>query len=76
MTTITIPRELTRKGELGVIPRKEYDEFSYWKKLMKSWKTFTPTSAQKKQLRQARNDYKAGRSMSIYELKRKLGIKS
>jgi hypothetical protein len=27
MVTITIPKELTKKGELVIIPRKEYEEF-------------------------------------------------
>lgn len=27
MNTITIPKELTKKGDLVIIPRKEYEEF-------------------------------------------------
>ena len=75
MTTITIPKELTQKGELVVIPRKEYEEFSHWRKFMKSFKTFTPTPTEKRALQKAREDYKKGRYLTIHELKRKLEIK-
>lgn len=32
---ITIPKKLTQKGDLVVIPRREYEEFSHWKKAVK-----------------------------------------
>lgn len=32
MTTLTIPKEMTRKGDLVIIPRKEYEEFLDLKK--------------------------------------------
>lgn len=76
MPIITIPKELAKKGGLVVIPRKEYEEFSNWRKLMGSFKTFTPTAAEKKGLKIAREDYKKGKYLTIDELKRKLGIKS
>ena len=75
MHTITIPKELAKKGELVVVPRKEYEEFSTWRKFMGSFKTFTPTAAEKKELQRAREGYKKGKYLTIDELKRKLGIK-
>lgn len=55
---ITIPKELIREGEVVIIPRKEYEEFSRWKASIKMLKTFTPTSEQKKDLKNARVDIK------------------
>ncbi|MBI4120424.1 MAG: hypothetical protein HY454_03080 [Parcubacteria group bacterium] len=75
MTPITIPRELSRQGDLVIIPRTEYEEFSQWKETIKSSKTYIPTVAEKRILKKAREDYKKGKYMSFYELKQKLGIK-
>ena len=54
---------------------KEYEEFSRWRAFIGSFKTFTPTAAEKRDLKKAREDYKKGNYISIDELKRKLGIK-
>lgn len=35
MTTITIPEKIIKKGDLVVIPRKEYEEFNHWRKAVK-----------------------------------------
>jgi len=51
---ITIPKELTRKGELAIIPHSEYEKFLCWQK---SIKTFKPTPSEKRALRQARKDF-------------------
>ena len=72
---ITIPKEITKKGDLVLIPRKEYEEILEWREVIKSFKLFIPTAAQKKDLRKARQDYKKGRYLTINELKRKLEIK-
>ncbi|MBU4481699.1 AbrB/MazE/SpoVT family DNA-binding domain-containing protein [Patescibacteria group bacterium] len=40
MATITIPRDLMKKGDLVIIPRKEYEEFLNLKKIIskdQSW---------------------------------------
>ena len=76
MSTISISKELAKKGKLVTVPRKEYEEFSNWRKFMGSFKTFTPTSAEKRALKKAREDYKKGKYLTIDELKHKLGIKS
>lgn len=72
MSTITIPKKLTKGEELVVIPRKEYDEFSQWQKTVKY---FNPTSAQIKALRKAQEEYKKGKYLTLDELKHKLGVK-
>ena len=72
MTTLTIPKELVRKGELVVIPRKEYEELLELKKI----KEFTPTSTEKKVLAQAENNFRKGKTLSYNALLRKLGFTS
>lgn len=72
MTTITIPKKITKGEELVIIPKKEYEEFSSWRKMVK---IFIPTEVQKRDLKKAREDYKKGNYFKIDELKRKLEIK-
>ena len=76
MTTITVPKELNQEKNLIAVPRKEYEEFSSWRKFIGSFKTFTPTSVEKRALKKAREDYKSEKYLTINELKRKLGVKS
>ncbi len=76
MATITIPKNLIKDDDLVIIPRKEYEEFSQWKNATKSFKTFTPTVAQKRDLKRAREDYKQKKYLTIDEFKRKLAIKN
>lgn len=75
MATITIPKKITKGEEFVVISRKEYEEFSKWRVFLKSFRTFTPTSAQKEDLERARQDYKKRKYISIDDLKHKLAIK-
>jgi len=76
MTTVTIPKELVKKGDLVVISREEYEEFAKWRGVMKSFKSFTPTSAQKRELKKAREEYKKGKYLTLNELKRELEDKN
>lgn len=76
MATVIIPKKLTQGEELVVIPRKEYEEFSYWKETASQFKEFTPTLAQKKDLRRAHADYQKGKYLTVYELKRRLAAQS
>jgi len=76
MATITIPRKITKGEELIIVPRREYEEFSRWKGVIKTFKTFSPNPAQKKALREARKDYKKGKYITLNELKRRLEIKN
>ena len=75
MTTITIPKEL-KGDDLIAVPRQEYEEFSNWRKFMKSFKIYIPTAAEKRMIKRAREDYKKGIYLTIGELKHKLGIKN
>lgn len=75
MPTVTIPQKI-EEDDLIAVPRKEYEEFAQWRGLMRSFKVFTPTSAQKKDLEKARGDYKKGKFITLDELKRKLEIRN
>lgn len=66
---ITIPKELAEKGELVVISRSEYEEYLRWQK---SVKTFKPTAAEKKALKEARKDFARGNYITLEELKNEL----
>ena len=65
MPTITIPKKLVEKEKLVTIPRKEYEEFSSWRKFMGSFKTFTPTAVEKRELKRAREDYQKRKYLTI-----------
>lgn len=76
MTTITIPKNLIKNDDLIIIPRREYEEFYQWKETAKLFKTFAPTTVQKKDLKKSRDDYKQKKYLTLDELKRKLAIKN
>lgn len=76
MATITIPKELTKKSDLILIPRKEYEEFYQWKEVVKLFKIFIPTLPQKRDLKRAREDYKQKKIITLNDLKRRLEIKN
>lgn len=70
MTLITIPKKLAQKGDLVVVPRSEYET------LLRQWifREFTPTAAQKRSLKRAMREYRAGKTLSYDALVRKLGL--
>jgi len=70
MNTITIPKKLAEKDDLVVIPRREYEALLVFKK----FKEFVPTLAQKKALFKAENNFQKGKTISYYELVKKLGF--
>ncbi|MBI2024455.1 hypothetical protein HYT00_03660 [Candidatus Giovannonibacteria bacterium] len=70
MTSITIPKQLAKKGDLVVLSRKEYEELLELKKI----KEFSPTRAQKNSLKKAENNLKRNKTLSYNGLVRKLGF--
>ncbi len=72
MVAVTIPRELTKKGDLVVIPRKEYEEFLKFR--LRKVKEVKMTAAQKRALQRARRNLARGNYLTIHELRQKLGI--
>ena len=73
MTVVTIPEEITKNKELIAIPRQEYEAFSKWQKM---FRTFKSNAKDKSELKRSRADYKAGRFMPINELRQKLAGKN
>ena len=72
MTLITIPKKLAQKGDLALVPLKEYEEFLKFKKI----REFTATAEQKRALTRARRNFRAGRTLSLDELRHKLGFRN
>lgn len=68
--TVTIPQKLTHGKELVVIPLEEYESLVELKKIYQ----FKPTAAQKKSLEEARKNRKSGVTLTLNELKNKLGL--
>ena len=75
-STISLPKtayeKLLKKAQLAervrVLVQKEYPD--------KDYKEFVLTSAQKRDLKRAREEYKKGNYITFNELKRELGIKN
>lgn len=72
MSTVTIPKKITKGTELVVIPRKDYEKLLSQKTIPE----FKPTETDKKALARARENRAAGKFLTIDELKQKLGFTS
>ncbi len=72
MNTVTIPKTLAGKGDLVVVPRKEYEALLQ----LKRFKEFSPTAIQKKALAQAEANFRKGKTLSYYALAKKLGFRN
>lgn len=68
--TVTIPHKLTQGKELVILPLDEYEALIQLKEIYE----FQPTVFQKKALVNARRNRKRGETLSLGELKRKLGF--
>ena len=75
MTTVTIPKDLVKKGDLALISLEEYKEFYDWRQYVRQFKTFTPTTALRRVLKVSQEDYKKGRHVSLDEVISKLDSK-
>lgn len=68
--TVTIPHKLTQGKELVILPLEEYKALIHLKEIYE----FQPTVFQKKALASARRNRKRGETLSLGELKRRLGF--
>jgi len=68
--TVTIPYKLTQGKELIIVPLEEYEALMQLKEIYE----FQPTISQKKALANARKNRKRGETLSLSELKRRLGF--
>ncbi len=77
MTVITIPKHLTHltRKNLVIIPREEYEELKSAKP-PRVFKEVRMTKAQKRAFELAERNFAAGKSLTLDELKRKLGLAS
>ncbi|MCD6232790.1 hypothetical protein J7J81_00170 [bacterium] len=66
---IAIPRELSKKGELVIMSRSDYEEFLRLKKLIPLIK---PTLSEKKAIRDGRKEIKEGKYLTLKQLKDEL----
>ena len=70
MTTITIPRQMTAKDDLIIIPRKEYEFLLIRSRV----KTFVPTMAQKRALARGERNLRQKKTLSYDQFRRALGL--
>ena len=70
MNTLTIPKRLAPKNDEVIIPRKEYEALLELKQI----KEFVPTQAQKRALTEAEKNFTRKKTLSYYELVKKLGF--
>lgn len=73
MTTITIPKALTKDTNLVAVPRATFEEFLSWQKRMKSRRSFTPTAQERKVLARGRKNFSRGKYVTLDELEHELG---
>jgi hypothetical protein len=64
------PSSTATRDNFVRIPKNEYAIFLEFKKI----KTFTPTSAQKKALLRAEQNFKSGKTFSFHEFTKQLGF--
>lgn len=70
MTTITIPKKVTKGAELIVIPRREYEKLITSRAIQE----IPLTAADKKDVARARKNRSRGNYLTLDEFKRKLGF--
>jgi protein involved in polysaccharide export with SLBB domain len=67
---VTIPKALSREGDLVVIPRREYEQLLALKKI----REFQPTSRQQAALKRAERNLRKGKSLSYDAVARALDL--
>ena len=66
---ISIPRELSRKGELVIIPREQYEEYLRFKK---AFRLSVLNFSEKKAVGQGRKEIKQRKYLTLKQLKNEL----
>jgi len=67
---ITIPKELSRQGELVIIPRSDYEEFLRFKKVIPLIRL---DPSERKAMQEGRKEIQQGEYLTIQGLKDELG---
>ena len=69
IVSIPIPKKLAKQGDLVIIPKKEYE------RLLAGQDDFdTLTAADRRAIKRAEKNFREGKSMTLDELKKRLGI--
>lgn len=66
---IAIPKELTKKGDLVIIPRAEYEEYLNLRRVVH---LVRPTLAEKKAIKTGRQEIRRGKYLTLSQLKNDL----
>ncbi len=67
---LTIPRELSRQGDLVIMPRRDYEELLRLKKVIA---LVEPTSSEKKAIKSGRKEIREGKYLTLGQLENELG---
>ena len=70
MKLLTIPKALSREGDLVVIPRRDYEQLLALKKI----REFRPTASQIAALKRAEQNLKKGKALPYDAVARALGL--
>ena len=66
---VSIPREMSKQGELVIIPREDYEEFL---RLQKVVPLVEATASEKKAIREGRKQIQEGKYITLKELENEL----
>jgi len=66
---LSIPRELSRQGELVIMPRTDYEEFLRLKKVIP---LIEPTLSEKKVIKAGRKEIREGKYLTLHQIKNEL----
>ncbi|TRZ78662.1 hypothetical protein D4R87_00135 [bacterium] len=66
---ITISKQFIKKDELIIMPRREYDEYLFLKKIV----SVNPTLSEKKAIAEGKKEIQNGDYISLKQLKNELG---
>jgi len=66
---LSIPRELSRQGELVIMSRTDYEEFLRLKKVIPLIK---PTLSEKKVIKAGRKEIREGKYLTLHQIKNEL----
>ncbi len=66
---LSIPRELSKEGELVIMPRADYEEFLRLKKVIP---LVEPTLSEKKAIKVGRKEIREGKYLTLRQLKNEL----
>lgn len=71
MNTVIVTKPIQVKGDFVIVSRKEYEALV----ARPSVKEFTPTAAQKRALARAEKNHKLGKTLSLDEFRKKMGLR-